>query len=90
MKREPWTSMVNKVIELKMAVIDEWVKENADMIADVGSPERLVGAPYEQWKDNQLVLQQLSRIYGTEEPNPLSELIYRKSIAEVRELEGQR
>jgi len=89
MKENKYTQAVKEVVELKLKAVDEYIKEFIDPIANIGNPEKLVGAPYDEWKDNQFVLQMLSKIYGTQEPNPLSELIFRKTIEGVRSLEGE-
>ena len=89
MEETVFTQAVKEVIEVKLKAIDEYLENFIEPIANIGSPEKLVGAPYEEWKNNQFILQKLSQIYGEQEPNPLSELIYRKTIEEVRELEGE-
>jgi len=89
MKETAFTQAVKEVMEVKLKAIDEYIENIIEPIANIGNPEKLVGAPYKEWKDNQFILQKLSEIYGKQEPNPLSELIYRKTIEEVRELEGE-
>lgn len=83
-----YTQAVAEVNKLQMEAIDQYVSDIADMVGDVGNPEELIGAPYEEWKDNPMILQQLQMIYGTQEPNPLSELIFKKEITRIREQEA--
>ena len=78
-----------EVVEEMMAAFIEAIEEYIEPISDIGSPEKLVGAPYSEWKDNQFLLHQLTKVYGVEEPNPLSELIFRKEIEGIRQLEGE-
>ncbi len=78
---------VKHVVALKIKAIDEFVEEFIDPIGDVGSPEKIIGKPYEEW--NEFDLQQAVSIYGQVEPNPLSNLIFRKKFAEVKELEAE-
>ncbi len=68
-----------------MKAVDRLIKEVIEPISDVGNPEQVIGKPYESWTPTDLIF--LSKIYGTKEPNPLSNLIFRKKYAEVKELE---
>ena len=85
MKKTPFLKAIDAVVELKLKAADEYIEGIVEQIADVGSPEKLIGKKYEEWttQDRQM----LSQIYGVEEPNPLSELIFRKSYKEVKDLE---
>jgi len=84
-KKTPFLKAIDAVVELKLKAADEYIEGIVEQIADVGSPEKLIGKKYEEWttQDRQM----LSQIYGVEEPNPLSELIFRKSYKEVKDLE---
>lgn len=78
-----------EVIETMMKAFIEVMEEYIEPISDIGNPEKLIGKPYSEWKDNPFIIKQLSQIYGTQEPNPLSELIYKNEIKAVRQLEGE-
>ena len=86
-KQNIYTQALEEVIATKIKAADAYVEEIMEPLGDVGNPERLMGAPYEEWKDNPQALQYLASIYGEQEPNPLSELIFRKEIQTVRALE---
>lgn len=85
MKETHFTQAVDKLIERKMKALDIVIEEMLEPIGDVGSPEKLIGKPYEEWTQGDLQL--LSSIYGTQEPNPLSDLIFRKAYENLMELE---
>ena len=86
MKQTPLTIAIQEVVDLKMRVVDEFLKDIIEPIGDVGNPEKLIGKPYEQWTTADF--QALGQIYG-KEPNPLSELIFKKSYERVRKLEEE-
>jgi len=70
-----------------MKAIDALMKELIDPIAEVGSPEKLIGKSYESWTPDDLA--RLTRVYGTVEPNPLSNLIFNKTYDRVRDMERE-
>ncbi|GAG79398.1 unnamed protein product [marine sediment metagenome] len=87
MKETPFTRAVDEVVELKLKAVDAYIEEVIEPLSDVGNPEKLIGKKYEDWTpvDRQLLI----RVYGTNEPNPLSNLIFRKEYEKVLELEGE-
>ena len=87
MKETELTLGIEKMVAVKIEAVDRFIKEYIEPIADVGNPEKLIKKPYEEW--TQQDLQMLGKIYGTEEPNPLSDLIFRKKYDEVRKLEEE-
>ena len=86
MKQTDLTLAIDEVVQLKMMAIDKLIEELVEPISDIGSPEDLIKKPYEQWTPQDL--QMMSTIYGTAEPSPLSNLIFRKKYEEVKELEA--
>jgi len=68
-------------------VADEYIEEISGQLEDVGNPEKLIDKPYEQWTPQDFQL--LSQVYGTKEPNPLSDLIFKKEYEKVIELEKE-
>ena len=80
MKNTVYSRAVDEVIAEMVKASDEVMAEFIDELGKIGNPESLVG-PYEEWKDRPDVIAQLAQIYGPE-PNPLSELIFRKSYEE--------
>ena len=87
MKQTDLTLAIEEVVTLKTDAIDRLVKELVEPLADVGNPEKLINKKYENWTPEDL--QVLSKIYGSVEPNPLSETIFRHKYAEVKELEEE-
>ena len=84
MKETSFTSAVDKVVARKMQAIDRWLEKNAEPLEAIGNPESLLGKPYELWTPQDKMM--LSQIYGAE-PNPLSNLIFRKEYEKLKELE---
>ena len=70
-----------------MAAVDRLVEELVEPMKDVGNPEALIKKPYEQWTPEDM--QMLIQIYGTAEPNPLSDLVFKKEYAKVKALEEE-
>ena len=87
MKKSPLVRVMDKVVDLHMKVLDKLMEELIEPIADVGNPEQLIGKPYETWTPQEL--QQLIQIYGTREPNPLSDLVFKKTYERVKEMEEE-
>jgi len=85
-KKTEWstamTEYVNLVTEAIDIIVDEWIEP----LGDIGSPEKLIGKPYEEWTPQDL--QMLGQVYGAE-PNALSDLIFTKKYAEVKRLEQE-
>ena len=86
MKKIPLTIAIQEIVELKLKVVDEFIEDVIEPLGEIGNPEKLIGKPYEQWTPQEL--QALGQIYGNE-PNALSELIFRKSYEEVKKLEKE-
>ena len=87
MKDTIFTEAVKELIESDLEVMDEFIEEEIELLADIGNPEKLIGKKYKDWTPQDL--QMLSQIYGASEPNALSELIFRKSYEEVKKLEEE-
>lgn len=85
MKKSSFSEAADKVVALKMRAIDILIERMIEPIEDIGNPEQLIGKKYETWEQEDF--QRLSMIYGTKEPNPLSNLIFREKYAEVIRLE---
>lgn len=87
MNQDNFVAVVDETLTELLAVADEYLEEITAQFEDVGSPEKLIGKPFEEWTQQDLML--LSRIYGPEEPNALSNLIFRKKYEEVKALEAE-
>jgi len=87
MKREQYLKVIDEVISDMTSVADEVLNELKYQFEEIKNPEKLLGRPYETWTRQDLMM--LSQVYGTEEPNPLSELIFRKKWEQVKALEAE-
>lgn len=87
MKETNLTKAVAELVEIKLKALDVIMKELIEPLADVGSPERVLGKKYEDWTEEDFL--KASQIYGTSEPNALSDLIARREIAKVTEMEKE-
>lgn len=86
MKTPSTVICAERAVKLKMQAIDLLIERMIAPISDIGNPEKLIGKKYEEWLPEDL--QRLATIYGTVEPNPLSDLIFRKKYKEVQTLES--
>ena len=87
MKETELTKAIEQAVDLKLKAIDRLVEELVEPLEKVGNPEDLLGKPYEQWSPQDL--QMLIQIYGSGDNTPLSNLIFRKTYAMVKELERE-
>ena len=84
MKETNLTNSIDDVIAVKLEAIDWYLKEYAKPLLDsVGSPEKLIGKPYEQWLQQDI--QTMQGIYG----NSLEKFIAKKEIDHLYALEKQ-
>jgi len=84
-REHKFVKATREVIALKMRAIDEYIEEIIEPLADIGNPEKLIGKKYEEWTPQDRAL--LSQVYGTNEPNVLSDFIFRKEYKNVLSLE---
>lgn len=84
MKDSRLSRATDEVVELKLSVADSYIKEILEDIGDLGSPEKVIGKPYEQWTPADIQI--LGQLYGPE-PNALSRLIFAKEYKKLQELE---
>ena len=87
MKSTPLTQAAQEVVDLKMEIVDELVKDFIDEIGDIGSPEKLLGKIYADWTPQDLEL--LANVYGNGDNTPLAKLIFAKEYKKVLDLEQQ-
>jgi hypothetical protein len=84
MRETNLTSAIDEVIELKLRAVDDYIKTIVKPLLDsVGSPEKLIGKPYEQWLQNDMQL--MNNVYG----KALEKFIAQKEIAHLNALEKQ-
>jgi len=87
MKNTTMTRAAEEVVKLKLQLIDEYIEEIVDVIANIGSPEKLIGKPYEEWTD--LDRQLLAQAYGPGDDTPLAKLIFTKEYDKLKVLEQE-
>ena len=75
--------MIDKVIEDKLDAADKFIESFIEPIADVGSPVDVVGKPYEQWEEQDLM--RLSQVFDKEK---LERFIFNKEYAKLQKLES--
>jgi hypothetical protein len=85
MAKSEFVTAVDEVVQMKLDVADEYIKEVIDAIGDIGSPEKLIGKKYEDWTPEDL--QRLAGVYGPGDGTPLARLIFNREYEKVKELE---
>jgi len=76
------TDACKYVIELKMKAVDEFIEKYVEPLLDIGSPEKLIGKPYNEWTPQDF--QMLSMIYG----DKFEKFIFKKEYESVLEEEN--
>lgn len=79
------TSALERSIGLRMKAVDRIMEKMVEPLKDIGNPEKLIGKPYDRWTPEDLRM--LVSIYGQEEPNPLSDTIFKHEYDKVKDLE---
>ena len=85
MKETTLDKAIKEVSAIKLRAVDILMGELVEPLTKLGNPEELIKKPYEWWSPQDLAF--LTQIYGTKEPNLLSNLIFRKEYNKVRQLE---
>ena len=63
------------------------IEELIEPLEKLGNPEDLIKKPYENWTKEDLML--MSKIYGTGDDTPLSNLIFKRTLERVKQLEEE-
>jgi len=87
MKDTELTKAIDKATEVKLQAVDKLVKELIEPLEKIGNPEDVLGKPYEQWSPQDLNM--MITLYGNSDNSPLSNLIFRKTYKQVKELEAE-
>lgn len=87
MKPSHLPKLIDEVVDIKLKAVDAFIEEVIEPLEQLGNPEELIGKPYEQWTPEDL--QRLTFAYGTKEPNPLSNLVFRRALERVQRLEAE-
>ena len=77
------TRATEDVIALKMRVVDEFIEAVIEPLASIGNPEKLIGKPYEQWTQGDMMA--LHNIYG----EGLNKFIFNKEYKKLLKLESE-
>ena len=85
MKKTNLEKAMDKAIEVKLKAVDLLLEELIEPLDKLGSPEELIGKPYESWDAQDLML--LTQIYGASDNTPLSNLVFKEEYAKVLEAE---
>jgi len=85
MKETPFTEAMKELIEFDIAIMDEFISEEIELLEDIGNPEKLIGKKYEDWTPQDL--QMLTQVYGDD--SALTNLIFKREYETVRELEAK-
>ena len=85
MKQTDLEKAMDKTIELKLKAVDKLLEELVEPLEKLGSPEVLIGKPYEMWSGEDLML--LTQVYGNSDKTPLANLIFTKEYKKVLSLE---
>jgi hypothetical protein len=82
-----YIDLVNEVLKEELEVIQEVITEDIEPLVKFGSPEKLIGKPYEFWTpvDKQL----LAQIYGNDPNSPLVKLIVSKEFDKLQALKAE-
>jgi hypothetical protein len=81
------TKAAEELVAFEMKAIDRLIEELVEPLRLVGNPEDVMGLPIEQWTPDDY--RKAITIYGTKEPNPLSNLIFKKKLEQVKGLEAE-
>jgi len=85
MGSDSYTELVDKVVNQVKIETDNYVKENIDPVAEIPSPDKLVGHGY---PFNQLELETLKLVYVYDQ-KPLTDYIAKMAISELNNLEEE-
>ena len=85
MDKTPLTRAIEEAVAIKMKAVDLLIESFIEPLANLGNPEKLIGKRYEEWTPQDLLL--VSKIYGSADGTPLSNLIFDKEYKRVLSLE---
>lgn len=85
MNTDVFDKAVDKLVEIEVEAVDRFIKDVVEPLEIHENPEKLISKPFEQWTAQDL--QFLQSVYGTEEPNILSNFIFKKKYEQVQDLE---
>jgi hypothetical protein len=77
--------LIDQVIEEKLNEADKYITEVVDPIADVGSPEKVMGKKYNQWSLEDK--QRAGEIFKNS-PETLNKFIFNREFQNLKELEA--
>lgn len=87
MNKGMFARAVEEAIALQMKAIDIVVNDIFEPMVDFGSPEKMIGKPYELWQPEDF--QRAATIFGQAKDSKLNHLIFRKKYEYVTTLEQE-
>ncbi len=81
------TEAIDRVISQKLKAVDAILEQLIEPLGELGNPEKLIGKKYEEWTPEDF--QSMAKVYGQVEPNPLSNLIFKKEYEKIKVLEAE-
>lgn len=77
-------SLIDDVIQKEMKRVDKYIKQHIDPIADIGSPAKVIGKPFEEW--SQQDMEKLGQTYSYDREK-LERYIFDKEYRDILALE---
>jgi len=84
-RKETYLKVVEEVSDMLMLAAEQWANEQAEFMADVKNPEKMIGKKYEDWTPEDLAW--LGQAY--QGSTILEGFIANKSIDEMLRLEAE-
>ena len=78
MKETPETQAIEELISEAMPIVDQFIEEVVDELANVGSPEKVLDKKYEDWTPEDF--QKAQFIFGEKLVDPVHGIIPRKEV----------
>lgn len=89
MVKSEFESTTKELLAETEEMIEQFITEEIEPLRVNDNPEKLLGQPYEVWKDNPQIMALLQQIYGTAPDSKLAKFINGKQYEEIQELEKQ-
>jgi len=87
MKKSTLDKSIERVLQIKMEAVNYLISDLIEPLEVNDNPEELLGKHFAQWTPQDLEL--LKKVYGTAEPNVLSNFIFKKTYERVKTLESE-
>lgn len=87
MKKDSLTLATERMDAVFAKALARLEAELLEPLADVGSPEKVIGKPYEDWTPEDM--QKAVMVWGTGSGTPLDNLVFKKKVAELDTLRAE-